>query len=88
MSRLARFNVTAETLSAGGDKVKYFEGTPIPSSVVLVGVLALAAWQGRLEEDLYGGVWSLAGWDLHPLSVLFLLSGSAMISKTLRIPKI
>jgi len=88
VSRLARFNVTAETLSAGGDKVKYFEGTPIPSSVVLVGVLALAAWQGRLEEDLYGGVWSLAGWDLHPLSILFLLSGSAMISKTLRIPKI
>ena len=88
VSRLARFNVTAETLSAGGDKVKYFEGTPIPTSVVLVGVLALAAWQGRLEEDLYFGVWNLGGWKLHPLSILFLASGSAMISKTLRIPKI
>src|ERR687896_485225 len=36
VSRLARFNVTAEALSEGGDKVKYFEGTPIPTSVVLV----------------------------------------------------
>jgi CDP-diacylglycerol--serine O-phosphatidyltransferase len=88
VSRLARFNVTAETLAAGSDsgKVKYFEGTPIPTSVVLVGVLAFAAWQGRLGDALYGGVWQL-GWELHPLSILFLLSGSAMISKTLRIPK-
>ena len=87
VSRLARFNVTAEKLadSASG-KVKYFEGTPIPTSVVLVGVLAFAAWQGRLGDALYGGVWQL-GWELHPLSILFFLSGSAMISKTLRIPK-
>ena len=87
VSRLARFNVTAEKLSGGGDKVKYFEGTPIPTSVVLVGVLAFAAWQGRLGDDLLGGVWRLGPADLHPLSILFFLSGSAMISKTLRIPK-
>jgi CDP-diacylglycerol--serine O-phosphatidyltransferase len=87
VSRLARFNVTAEKLSEGGDKVKYFEGTPIPTSVVLVGVLAVAAWQGRLGDDLLGGVWHLGPADLHPLSILFFLSGSAMISKTLRIPK-
>ena len=36
VSRLARYNVTAEALSDGGDKVKYFEGTPIPSSLLLV----------------------------------------------------
>ena len=87
VSRLARFNVTAEKLSDGGDKVKYFEGTPIPTSVVLVGVLAFAAWQGRLGDDILGGVWHLGPADLHPLSILFFLSGSAMISKTLRIPK-
>ena len=46
VSRLARYNVTAEKLSGGGDKVKYFEGTPIPTSMVLVVVLAVAAWQG------------------------------------------
>ena len=89
VSRLARFNVTAEKLAQGnaGGKVKYFEGTPIPTSVVLVGVLAFAAWQGRLGEALYGGVWTLGPCQLHPLAILFFLSGSAMISKTLRIPK-
>jgi CDP-diacylglycerol--serine O-phosphatidyltransferase len=87
VSRLARFNVTAEALSAGGDKVKYFEGTPIPSSVVLVIVLAVAAWQGRLGAALYFGSVEL-GLVLHPLVLMFALSGSLMISKTLRIPKL
>ena len=52
VSRLARYNVTAETLSDGGDKVKHFEGTPIPSSLLLVLLLAVAAWQGRIGEAL------------------------------------
>jgi CDP-diacylglycerol--serine O-phosphatidyltransferase len=88
VSRLARFNVTAEALSEGKDKVAYFEGTPIPTSVVLTGVLALAAWQDRLGERLYGGAWTLGPWELHPLALLFVISGSMMISKTLRIPKL
>ena len=88
VSRLARFNVTAEKLSEGGDKVKYFEGTPIPTSVVLVGLLAFAAWQGRIGTgNLWGGAWSLGPWVLHPLVLAFALSGTLMISKTLRIPK-
>ncbi len=89
VSRLARFNVTAEKMSEGSDsgKVKYFEGTPIPTSVVLTGVLAFAAWQGRIGESIYGGAWPLGPWVLHPLSILFVISGSLMISKTLRIPK-
>jgi len=88
VSRLARYNVTAEMLSEGKDKVAYFEGTPIPTTVLLSGVLALAAWQGRLGENLYWGTWTLGPWDLHPLALLFVLSGTLMISKTLRIPKI
>jgi len=87
VSRLARYNVTAESLSGDSDKVAYFEGTPIPTSVVLTAVLALAAWQGRLGESLYGGVWTLGPWQLHPLTLMFALSGTLMISKTLRIPK-
>ena len=59
VSRLARYNVTAEQLSAGGDKVAYFEGTPIPTTFVLSGLLAWAAWQDRVGEDLYWGVWSI-----------------------------
>ena len=88
VSRLARYNVTAEKLSEGAGKVAYFEGTPIPTSVLLTGVLALAAWYDRVDEELLGGVWTLGPWDLHPLSLLFVLSGTLMISKTLRIPKL
>jgi CDP-diacylglycerol--serine O-phosphatidyltransferase len=87
VSRLARFNVTAEELSEGQDKVRHFEGTPIPTSVVLTGIIALLAWQGSVNEALPGGVWSLGPLELHPLVLLFALSGSLMISKTLRIPK-
>ena len=36
ISRLARFNATADALSDESGKVKYFEGTPIPTSVVLI----------------------------------------------------
>jgi len=88
VSRLARYNVTAETLSQGSGKVRYFEGTPIPTSVVLTAVLAYAAWQGRIGEDIYWGAITLGPWDLHPLVLLFGVSGTLMISKTLRIPKL
>jgi CDP-diacylglycerol--serine O-phosphatidyltransferase len=90
ISRLARFNVTAAQLSDGTGKVKYFEGTPIPTSLALVAVLAVAAWQGRIGvgAQLLGGVWELGPVSLHPLVLIYLASGSAMISKTLRIPKL
>jgi CDP-diacylglycerol--serine O-phosphatidyltransferase len=88
VSRLARYNVTAESLSGGASKVPYFEGTPIPTSVVLTGVLALAAWQGHLGDNIYWGAWTLGHWVLHPIALLFVLSGTLMISKTLRIPKL
>ena len=87
VSRLARYNVTAEALSEGADKVRYFEGTPIPTSVVLVGVLVWAAWQGRVGDAIWGGAWAIGPATLHPLVLLFALSGTLMISKTLRIPK-
>jgi CDP-diacylglycerol---serine O-phosphatidyltransferase len=88
VSRLARYNVTAEALAEGADKVRYFEGTPIPTSVVLTGVLAFAAWRGRIGDEIYGGAWSVGPWTLHPLVLLFALSGTLMVSKTLRIPKL
>jgi CDP-diacylglycerol---serine O-phosphatidyltransferase len=87
VSRLARFNITAESLSTDSGKVAYFEGTPIPTSVVLTALLAFAAWHDRLGDDLYGGLVTLGPWELHMLSLLFVISGTLMISKTLRIPK-
>jgi CDP-diacylglycerol--serine O-phosphatidyltransferase len=87
VSRLARYNVTAEAMSGGTGKVKYFEGTPIPTSIVLVGVLVLAASTGALRGNLWLGAVKLAGYTLHPLVLLFALSGSLMISR-IRIPKL
>jgi len=87
VSRLARYNVTAEEIAGDSDKVPYFEGTPIPTSLALVVVLAVAAHFGAIGANLWGGVWQLGPWQLHPLVLLFALSGSLMISKTLHIPK-
>ena len=87
VSRLARYNVTAEALAGEGDKVPYFEGTPIPTSLALVVVLAVAASMGAIGHNLWLGQWQLGPWQLHPMVLLFALSGSLMISKTLRIPK-
>ena len=86
VSRLARYNVTAEALADDKGKVRYFEGTPITASLALVVVLAVATWNGRIGDSLWFGVVDL-GWQLHPLVLLFALSGSLMISKTIHIPK-
>jgi CDP-diacylglycerol--serine O-phosphatidyltransferase len=86
VSRLARYNVTAEALSAGGDKVKYFEGTPIPTSLLLVLMLFWSATQGAVRDSLWFGRVEFAGFTLHPMVLLFAVSGSLMVSR-IRIPK-
>jgi CDP-diacylglycerol---serine O-phosphatidyltransferase len=87
VSRLARYNVTAEALSGGTGKVAYFEGTPIPTAILLVGMLALAAWFGAIGEQMWLGEVELAGFRLHWLTLAFAVSGSLMISR-IRIPKL
>ena len=89
VSRLARFNVTAAELSDGATgKVKYFEGTPIPTSVLIVALLAVAFWRGRTGDDLWLGSLQIGPAVHHPLALVYVASGSAMISATLRIPKL
>jgi CDP-diacylglycerol--serine O-phosphatidyltransferase len=87
ISRLARFNVTAGDLADDSGKVKYFEGTPIPTSVLLVGVIGWLVWSGQIGEQLAFGTWQLGPLSMHPLVLGYLVSGSLMIS-TLRIPKL
>ena len=87
VSRLARYNVTAEALSGDGNKVKYFEGTPIPTSLLLVLLMAMAASQGAVNESLWFGAVRFAGFTLHPIVLLFAVSGSLMVSR-IRFPKI
>ena len=71
----------AETLSAGSDKVKYFEGTPIPTSILPLTILVGAYHWGHLLPV------SIHGVRFHLVSLLFVVSGSLMVSKTLHIPK-
>ena len=88
VSRLARFNVTADALAdSETGKVKYFEGTPIPTSIAIVAVLGVAFFFGRVGEDVWLGSTRLGPATLHYLSLIYAASGSAMISATLRIPK-
>ena len=88
VSRLARFNVTAAALSdSTTGKVKYFEGTPIPTSILIVALLGVAFYLNRIDERLWFGAHRIGFATLHPLALIYLASGSAMISATLRIPK-
>ncbi len=81
LSRLARYNVTAESLQGADGKVRYYEGTPIPTSILPLALL-LAAW----ATDRLGAS-SVLGLPFHFATLLFALSGSLMISKTLKVPK-
>lgn len=86
ISRLARFNATADALSDESGKVKYFEGTPIPTSVFIVLFLGVLLYFNRMGLNIWLGAWDL-GWVLHPLTLLYAISGSLMIS-TIRVPKL
>lgn len=86
VSRLARFNITAEDMSDASGKVRYFEGTPIPTSVLLVAMLVIAAARDAVGPRLWWGGVEWMGLGLHPLVMLFALSGSLMISR-IRVPK-
>lgn len=87
ISRLARFNATSASLMTDAGKVSHFEGTPIPTSLLLVGVLAAAFALDAVHSALWLGEVAIGPWTLHPLVLMYALSGSAMISQTLRIPK-
>lgn len=87
VSRLARYNVTAEALSADTGKVKYFEGTPIPTSLLLVMMMCVAAWQGALGGNLWFGKITIGGFTLHPLVLSYAVSGALMVSR-IRFPKL
>lgn len=87
VSRLARYNITAEAMSEETGKVKYFEGTPIPTSLVLVLLIFWAATQGALHDSLWFGKVVFAGFTLHPIVLFFAVSGSLMVSR-IRFPKL
>jgi CDP-diacylglycerol--serine O-phosphatidyltransferase len=86
IARLARFNVTADDLADERGKVSHFEGTPIPTSLFFVLILFIAWRLGAVGDGLWLGELRLLGGGFHPMVMLFVVSGSLMISRV-RIPK-
>ena len=61
--------LTASALSDETGKVKYFEGTPIPTSVLIVALLGIA-----FTYPLFGKLMDLVDWPLA-----FMISGTATV---------
>lgn len=88
VSRLARYNVTASSMSNDCGKVSHYEGTPIPANLFIVLVLLIAYIRGHVGEGLPYGSWEpLGGFVMHPIVLLYGFFTVTMVSKTLRIPK-
>jgi CDP-diacylglycerol--serine O-phosphatidyltransferase len=88
ISRLARFNVTAADLANSSGKVKYFEGMPIPGNIIIVALLGIAFGLNDIGSAIWFGSLRLGSGTLHPLALIYALSGSLMISANLKIPKL
>jgi CDP-diacylglycerol--serine O-phosphatidyltransferase len=89
LTRLARFNVTAANVPKDETgKAKYFEGTPIPTSLGIDALMAYWVYTGSIHHAIPFGTW-MAGTALefHPVLFLFVAHGCAMTSRTIHIPK-
>jgi len=89
LTRLARFNVTVAMVpkDASG-KSKYFEGTPIPMSLILVNIMAYWVYSGWTGDNVpWGTLLTGTALEFHPVVGMFVLHGCLMVSKTIHIPK-
>jgi CDP-diacylglycerol--serine O-phosphatidyltransferase len=54
---------------------------------LIVALLWVASLLGRIDDRVWFGAVQIGPALLHPLTLVYGLSGSAMISATLRVPK-
>ncbi|KAH8903897.1 CDP-diacylglycerol--serine O-phosphatidyltransferase [Coniochaeta sp. PMI_546] len=89
LTRLARFNVTAANLPKDDNgKAKYFEGTPIPTTLGIDALMAYWVYSGKIHEAIpFGTVFQGTVLEFHPVLLLFIAHGCAMTSRTIHIPK-
>jgi len=89
LTRLARFNVTVAMLPKDSTgKSSYFEGTPIPMSLILVEIMAYWVYKGWVLNNVPLGTWFTGTLlEVHPVVGMFVLHGCLMVSKTIHIPK-
>lgn len=94
LARLARFNATVALVPKDATgKSHYFEGLPIPTSLAIVSAMAYLVKEGMIGDALPFGTMTLWGapggnGEIHIASWLFGIWGAAMVSKTLRVPKL
>ncbi len=84
IGRLARYNVTSAELSdSSTGKVKYYQGFPVPTSLLLVLILYIAYSQGAVYENIWFGAYrtQFIPGTFHPFSLSFFFMGCAMISE-------
>ena len=89
VARLARYNVTTHSLpKTETGKSKFFQGLPIPSSLILI----LAIWAmfetGYFAGGVPGGSLLLLGNSVHCVSFLWLFWAICMVSQRLHVPKL
>lgn len=90
LTRLARFNVTVSALPKDATgKSKYFEGTPIPTSIIVEdAMMAVWVYNGWILDNIPLGTWYPGTmFEFHPVAFVFVLHGCLMVSKTLKVPK-
>lgn len=89
LTRLARFNVTVAVLPKDkSGKSKYFEGTPIPTTLAIVSLMAYWVSQSWTHENIPFGLLAEGTiFEFHPIVLMFALHGCLMVSKTIHIPK-
>ncbi|MEM6955954.1 MAG: CDP-alcohol phosphatidyltransferase family protein [Myxococcota bacterium] len=83
VARLARYNVIADSMKTDAGKVSHYEGTPIPTSLLVVAYMAVLFGQHKAPEELTGYRFVFL---FHPTVLIYALSGALMISRV-RIPK-
>lgn len=90
LTRLARFNVTVQALPKDATgKSKYFEGTPIPTTLSIAALMSYWVSKGWVLENLPLGV-AFEGTflEFHPIVGLFVVSGCLMTSRSIHVPKL
>lgn len=89
LTRLARFNVSTNNIPKDETgKSKYFEGLPVPLNLLWVATMAFLVYTDRILEDLpFGKFFEGTVLEMHTMGLVFILQGSAEISKSLKIPK-
>lgn len=91
LTRLARYNVTVNNIPKDKKgKIKFFEGLPVPTSLVLVGFMAWFVYKDYYASKLglpFGVFFANSFIEVHLLSFAFFLHGCGLISKSLHVPK-